>query len=466
MAEPFDSAIYLEDASNVIQTAYMSEFTEEYPKRFGSFTNKMIKPYKEIAATDGIVMQYELGPADSVRTDTSPLGAFPSPQVLQAGQLRLRFNRNNAATNDFTNVKASVQFDLYTIENKGEGVIVDIAQRVYNSINDDYNEKMAILRQVHRSGQIALVNGTAKKNDSWYLSGASASATNTAGLRCAIDTGSISAFRNNVRVDFINPSTGAVRAGNVRVTSTNVTDLSVGVEFVTSGPTGTISTGDLSTVADNDIIVFSGTYNKGYYGFGAWFGRPTSSDSFIGGVNRSTSSYHWMLPISTREGSSAAKITRSMFDELMVAMGFISEDPQNGLACVADPTIVNTIRQELGEQSFIQIPEGDSRLERFANFGSVGLNYQHATCGVIKIAADPLMVPNTVRFISSDTWKAVFVNHKGLRPVMEAGKHWYRMNESTPNTGKSLIYKADWFGDQVDFCMAPWKNGQMLNVTA
>lgn len=467
MAEPLDAAVFLEDVSAIFQTQYMDEWPEEFPARFGSITNKMVKPYMEIAATDGITMQYKYGHADSVRTDTNPLGDMAAPAKFSAGSIRLRFNRQTPSSNDFTHFSASCQFDIYSIENMMKGTIANAVKEVYDQVIPDYNEKLANLRNASRTGQLALVNGAPKKNDHRLYASATASATNAAGIKVKVDNGSIASFRNNVRVDFINPTTGVVNAGNVRITDHNTAELSFGAEFITSGITGELSTGNLANVADNDIIVYSGTYGKGYYGFKTWFTVPASSgDSFIGGVDRNASGYRWMVPVTTRESDSSAKINSSHFDDLAIAMGFLGEDPQLGMSFVSDPTIHTALRRELGEDSFREIPLDDSRLERFMNFGSIGLNYQHPTFGLVKIMADPLVTPNTLRVIATNTWKAVFVNHRGLRKVTENGAHWYRMNQSTPNSGKGLIMKADWFGDQTDWCMQPWKNGQIVNISA
>lgn len=466
MAEPLDSAVFLEDVSEIFQTQYMDGWTEEFPGRFGSITNKMVKPHMEIASTDGITMQFKHGHADSVRTDTNPLGDMASPSVSEGGSLRIRFSRTTPSANDFTHVTAACQFDVYTLENKKKGTIVDIVKDVYDQIIPDYNEKLANLRNAPRTGRLALVNTTPKENDNRLFANATATADNTDGLLMKIDNGSIASFRRNIRIDFINPTTGVVNAGNIRVVKTNTALLEVGCEYVTTGPAGHRSTGDLANVADNDIIVYSGTYNKGMYGFASWFGIPTTGESFVGGVDRFTSEYHFMVPQSTREGSSAEKIQAAHFDDLAIAMGFLSEDPMLGMAFVTDPTLHTALRRELGEDSFREIPVDDDRMKRFMNFGSIGLNYQHPTFGLVKIMADPLINPGTLRAIATETWKTVFVNHRGLKPVTEGGSHWYRMQQGTPNTGKGLIYKADWFGDQMDFCTQPWKNGQVLNLSA
>lgn len=474
MAEPFDSAVYLEDVSAIIQTQYFREFTEETPGYFGSITNKLFKPDMEEITGDGKTMQVMVGRADTVRTQLNPIGDIASPDVFGANTLRVRFTRVNPtrANHDFTQVSASVQFDDLTIRNMSKGTIVDAADYTYNSVMKQYDERLAMLRHAGADCVIALVNGTGKKNDSYYYDGCSATPTNDAGIRLKIDNGSIAAFQPGTRWDFINPSNGQVVAGNVRVPDgdlPNPADMSVGFQFISSSAStlpARVSTGNVANIADNYYIVPSGSYNAGMYSLGAYFSAPTASESFIGGVDRTAAAYRWMIPTRMRQGSSAAKVTKSMFNDLAIAMGFREEDGQSAMVFMTGPSIHQSLRDEIGEDAFIQIPVGDDRAKRFMNFGSVGLNYQHGHFGVVKIAQDPLCPDNCVRVIDPETWKALFYGFRGLQPIRENGSHWYRLNAPTPNTGKSLIYKADWYGNQTDWCTKPWRNGIILNLTA
>lgn len=466
MAEPNDAAVMLQDASEIVQEQYFDKYEEQYQDRFGSTTNKCFMPDPDVVTGDGKSMQYEVGPADTVRFQQNPLGDIASPQRIDPGRIKVRWNQQNYASgHDFTQVSARCQFDIYTIENGGAGTIVDLADRIYNSVQGDYDEKLAIMRHAGRTGQLALVNGTPKQNDRETYSAATATASNTAGMRIIVDNGSIAVFRPNARYDFINPSTGAVNAGNVRCTDIpNFDELSVGFEFMSTGITGEISTGNLANVSDNDIIVFSGTYNAGIYSFGAYFSAPSAGESFICGVDRTDAGYRWMIPQRISGGS--GKITKALFDRMAIAMGFFGENPDMPVVWLSDPTQVQALRNEITEAAFIQFPVGDDRAKRFANFGSIGLNYQHPTYGTVKIMADPLANPTEFKVITNSTWKTLSYGWKGLKNLPGDRGHWYRLSQNTPNTGRGLIMAADWVGNICDWCTKPWKNGVIHTLAA
>jgi len=459
MAEPLDSAVFLEDATAIVQQQYFGKYEEQYADRFGSVTNKLFTPESEAISGDGKTMQFELGPADSVRFQIDPLGNIANPQNLEAGTLKVRWNRTNTALHDFTLATARVQFDIYTIENHARGTIVDLADRIYRSVQDDFDEKLAIMRHAGRTAQLCLVDGTPRQNDRETWADAAATPTNTTGMRVKIDTGSIATIRPNGRYDFIRPATGAVIAGNVRCTDIpNFTEKSAGFEFITSGLTGELSTGNLANVADNDIVVFSGTYNQGIWSFGAYFSAPSAGETFIGGMDRTDAGNRWA--ITQRLDAASARINKSHFNDMAIAMGFLSEKRRAGTVWMSDPTQHQRLREELGEESFIQLPIGDDRAERFMNFGSVGLNYQHGTFGTVKIVSDGLARQDRILILQNDTWKALYYGWKGLRALpADGGGHWYRMNQGTPNTGRGLIKCADWAGNCCDWCTRPWQNG-------
>lgn len=463
MAEPQDAAIMLQDASEIVQEEYMAKYDEQYQDRFGSVTNKCFSPEPETVGGDGLNMQYEVGPADTVRTQVNPLGDITYGQNISPGKVKVRWNQSNPTLHDFIQVSARCQFDIYTIENKSVNTIVNLSERIYNSIQPDFDEKLAVLRNSDRTAQIALVDGTPRQNDSEAWSSATATPTNLTGMRLKIDSGSIAVIRPGGRYDFIRPATGAVIAGNIQCTDVpNFDEKSAGFQFNSTGPTGELSTGALGSVADNDIIVYSGMYNAGLYSFGAYFGAPTTA-AFICGANRKSAGYRWMIPQRIDAGSN--KISKALFNRMAIAMGFISENPNLPVAIKSDPTQHQAIRDELGEEAFIEFPTGDSRAARFMNFGTMGLNYQHPTFGTVKILADPLSLPTRIEFIVGGTWKTLSYGWKGLKILPgDGGGHWYRMNQATPNTGRGLIMAADWVGNVADFGTQPWKNGCVFGL--
>jgi hypothetical protein len=462
-AEPYDSAWLLEDVSNIIQQQYFPEFTEEAPGRFGSVVNKYFKPSMDSITGDGKTMQVEIAPGDTVRFGTDPLGAFAQPDVFQAGVLKVRFNKATPSGNDFSHISASCQTNDIDLEVAGRGSIIDFVERMFKQVMPEYDEKLAIHRHLARSCQVGTVNGTVKQNNTYYYADASATASNANGARFQVSNGSISYFRAGTRIDIYNGAT--LVAGNVAVTDSNPADLSVGVQFVSGSNPVRNSTGDLANVATGYSIYYTGEKNAGMYSLGAYFSSPTTSDSFIGGVNRTDKSNRWLIPVTTRAGQTSATLTKSMIDDLAVAMGYRDEDEQ-GVVITTSPDLHQKIRNEYTEAAFLNIPDGDNRTKRFANFGTLGLNYQHPVFGLVKVMSDVLHTPNTVRVIVPETWRSLYYGFRGLKMMPGTKGGWYRVTETTPNTGLSKIWKCDWYALQTDWCSQPWKNGQILNVSA
>lgn len=474
MAEPIDSAIILEDVSaGIAQTQYFDDFVEQVPDQLQEDTNRLFKPALQEITGTGKVMQMKLARSDSARAGNDPLGPFAAPDVFEPATLTVRFNKSDLTANDFTTISCSCQTDDIDIREKGKGSIVDFVEEMVGEIDGNYDEKLAILRHLPKTAVMALVNGTPKQNDKHYFLDATATASNTAGLRVPVDTGSIGAFARGKRVAFLNPTTFAARVSNVRVTDVNYADLSIGVEFVTGSSivarNSVNGTGTLGTVVDNDLIVASnanGTneYGSGLYSMGAYFGRPTAGESFLGGVDRTTSSKRYLLPVATREGVTATRIQKSHFNDLAIAMGWRENKKVAGVF-MSDPQIHQTMRDDIGEDAFIPIPPDDARMARFANFGNIGLNYQHPTFGLVKIMACKLCPPNTVRFIVPEHWRQLFYGFRGLQAMPGEIGNWKRLPEAAPNSGFGKIYKMDFYALTTDFCSMPWTNGEILNVT-
>lgn len=474
MAEPIDSAVILQDVLNVHQEMYMKNYVEQYA-RSGQVVNKYFSPASEIASGDGVTAQNEHGPSDSVRVSTDPLGALSSPGVFNPVNVKIRFNQQTPSSSDFTRYSGSAQVTDIDIENAGRGSIVDLVQRLHNQVVPDYEEKRAVLRHQPRTALLCAVNGTPKQANRRIFSLCTATATNATGMRIQISGGSPAYFKQNWRYDFYSSDGTTLHAGNVVCSSMpNTGDTggpSIGFAFTSAG-TGVqpsaVSTGSLGSVATGDLVYISGTKDQGPYSLGSYFATPAATgDSFIGGVNRESPTYHWMVPRQTREdASSNARITKSMFNDLQIAMNF-NDEAGFGVSITSDLTLHQAMRDEIGEPSFIQLPIDDSRMKRFAQFGIVGLIYQSPAFGVVQIVADPLHPANEIRVISTNEWKTYFYGFKGLKRMPgDTGGGWYRMNDVAPNTGRGLVYKCDWYSLECDWHPRPWRNGRITHVSA
>lgn len=465
MAEPLDSATTLELVSGVIQLDYWDTFEEQYPRAKGKTTNALFKPLGELIGGDGKIMQCEIAPGDTVRFNNDPLGDFADPDAFREATVKFRYSQETLSSNDFSEVSCSAQVDDVTLSNGDRGAIVDVAERVYQQLVPGYMRSLAMHRHLGRTARLALVNGTAKQNDKQYFAGCTAGPTNALGARVPVDTGSIAYFIPGMRLDFYT-SGGTFHAGNIQVTDVNYADLSIGLAYVSSGLPARLSTGDLANVADNDEIFMSGERNKGMYSFGAYMTRPTTGDSFIGGRDRTSATYRFLNPMATREGETNRTIRLSDFDDFAIATQF-SEDDEKAAVWMCDPSMHQAVRNIIGEDAFIQIPETDSRIKRFGNFGSIGLNYQHPAFGLVKIIADNFAVPNTVRVLVPETWRMLNYGWKGLKFMGGANggaNGWYRVPTSN-GTGLTKVWKVDAYALVGDWCFRPWENGQILAVT-
>lgn len=470
MAEPRDSASFLEDVSDIAQTQYFPNFDDQTGARLSMVTNKLFKPDSQEVTGTGKVFQVEAKTADNVRFSTDPM-AQASPDMFQPKQMTVRFNKDDPTLSDFSSVDAAFRTTDIDIKEAGKGSIVDFVERMYKNIMPQFEYSLAVHRHLGRTARVALVNGTPVTNAAKNYVSTAGAGSNTVGIRFPVDNGSIAAIRPGHRLDIYNGTTGVITAGNVEVTDVNVADRSIGVKYNSAGfiatRTSTGGAGALAAVADNDVIYYSGEKNKGMYSFGAYLTLPAAfGDSFIGGKDRQDKDFRWLNPTTTREAeTSNARLTQSMFNDLAIAMGFIDEE--HGVVCMSDPTLHQAIRDAVGEDSFINIPTSDSRMERFANFGSVGLNYQHGQFGLVKVVSDPLAMPNRVSFFTPETWRTLFYAWKGLRVLAGDGPGgWYRMTSETPGAGKSKYWQVDWQALCMDFCFQPWKNGQIYAVSA
>lgn len=465
-----------DDVSAVFQEQYFPDFLEQWVSYFGKVTNRIFKPTDLDVVSDGINFQYELGPSDTARSSTSILGSFASPQQFNPGSFKIRFSQTGAC--DFVRVSASAQVTDLDMVNGAKGRAVDIVQRVVKQIIPGYDEHLAMLRNLPKSGQICSIATTpgVKKNDARTLGAASSSPTNAAGLRFGISGASRAFFRPNKRIDFV--VGGVVVAGNILVTDVNLADPhsagygSVGCSFVSSGVAGQASTGDLSLVTSAATVYHSGEYNAGMYSMGAFFTSPTAGESFIGGIDRTTSNYRFMVPVTTREYDSAgnaitanATINQSHFTDLANSMNYTDEEGVGGLF-VGSPETCRKLQNDIFQASIINVPTDSTKAARFGHFGMSGVLFQDPTFGTTQIVADPLINPNRIRFIVPKTWMQLNWGWKGLRSLPGDKGAWYRLNDPTPNIGRSIVYKSDWYALHCDMCSQPWRNGEIRAITA
>lgn len=461
----------------LIVQMYNKKFLPQWG-RYGSEFNRIFNIGREesVIGGDGINVKCYIAPPDTARMSNDVHGDVGIGDYITAQEIKIRFNERTPSSNDFTRFSIPVTTTQYQYDNVGTGTIVDMVKEMTAQVVNNFDEHLAVGRHIPRSGRLAQVSGTPKLNNSTTYAGASGTATNAGGARFKITGGSLALIRVGTRLSFYQTGTSTLRAGNVVVTDVNPSDESIGVVFnaTLSGPTPPItnarlSSGDLATVANTDDIYFAGAYNQGMFGPAAWASKAVASESFIGGVDRTTAPYRFMNFTRIEATSSGTtKIMASHFDDVGDAMSqsAIGEDDNSGVVAAMHHKLATVLRRDVGEAAFAITPDDERVKQRFANFGMSGANYQHPRFGVIKLIADPLMNPNEVYFLNSRTWMTYFWRHRGIYLPLGSNEGWYRIPSATAGAALSLVLQCDFLAMAQDFCTAPAKNAVLANVAA
>ena len=80
---------------------------------------------------------------------------------------------------------------------------------------------------------------------------------------------------------------------------------------------------------------------------------------------------------------------------------------------------------------------------------------------------DILAVPNTLRIVVPDDWLELTAGGEGLQmmPGTIAGI-WKQMVSTTPGNGDSMFFQCQGLATMCDMCLRPFRQVQILNVTA
>lgn len=466
MAEPADSAqTVLSDVSSLIKRVYRPGYIEAADRQTGSTINSIVRPSKtRKVGGDGLYVKMGTKRFGGVRASASSLAALPDPGSIDAKELQFRYAEGSAEaaasrTNDFTRFAGTARVSINELRkvHTGQNSPIDLAEELVKEMTEDYNQKLATYRVLDNTGQLALVNGDLIDGaDEHYYNGSTYSASATE-VRFQIDNGSIGAFYPGMEI-FIDAGGGTdIRA---IVDDVNPGDNSLGV---TARSGGTLSNFGASASAFDNAIIYIGDAAGVYMnGPGAWFQRPATGDSFIGGVDRQSKDWRHLIPKATREGQSSTPITLAHFDDLAQVLQF-TNDGTLTVDMFMDLAMLNQVRKVVGNEALTNVSamqEGNRR------FGTTGLFYQHPQFGEIQFKADSLAPPGTIWAMVQEDWEGLFVDDGQFSFIEnEGGSMWYRPTE-TSSTVRSLYYQTDTIMlGAADVCLRGWRQGAILNVT-
>ena len=463
MAQPFDwSATLLTSLSDAIRQIYMPGFPEQ-TWRFGRTFNRIFQPSARKINGDGINIQVMDRLQYGAQFSRSINGAFPQPESFSADYYKVTLSETDAS-NDFSSIKVSgrvTYLDLVRAKDD-TAAAVQVAEKIYTQMRDDFQESLAIHRQIPQTAQVGTVStDTPKQNDASLYADCSATPAASTGVRFKLTNSAIAYFQPGRKLSVY--SSAGVYRGDIIVTDYNPVDLSVGAYLLDANGNQDTATSPLNKVQASDKLYFRGEYNKGMKSVGEWFTDPSSGDSFFG-KDRTNPLNRYLIPTKVKI-STARPFTKTDLDTLAVALGYVREAESAGVL-VMQPNLEQAFRNEVGEDIVYNYPKEGPGGEMLAKYGFLGSVYVHPQLGVCRVMADPLAAYNTVRYLKLDSWETLYAIENGLTfvPAGDGFGFWYRMSSGTPGDAKSLSYQCDALSLLCDITDTPRLQGQISNV--
>ena len=455
-----DATLTLQDVSLVVREQYDKKYYIQ-TQRMGGATLQMLKYETLKFGSDGKTFQSETERYDTFRGDTNSISDFSAPGQFTPRNLKVRWNENTPSSNDFLKISGSGQLTEYAVNgaNNDDLAIVSLSNKIAKDMAEDHAEKRAWYMSVPRSAKLLLNNGTRKNNDSNLFASCTTYTTGSTTMRAQVDGGSLAFIKEGVSYDFYT-SAGVLHFSGARCTDVNLGDSSAAFTRNNSD-----STANFDSIADNDVIYLSGSRNKGMWSPEAWFSAATAGESFIGGVDRTTSSYQWLNTI-TKSAGTSRQIRLTDFGDLCTAIGYY-KDGERILVATSTPEITETLRRLIGDAAFVPWTQvGEKTQKRYASFGMLGLNYQHPVVGMMVIASDVMAPQDKVRLFEPETWRSLQYGKAGLTFMNGDNGIWTRQQSTVAGNGGSMIYRAEAYSNEATFCTIPKKNAQLTDVTA
>ena len=462
----------LSDLDSVIFETYFPAYIDAVERHTGSVINRIVRPSKtRRVGGNGIRIKMGTRRFGGARASADVLSNLPSPGELDGQELHVRFAEGSAETganrtNDFTRIAARARIsinEINKIHRKGTDAIVDVAERIVMQMTEEIDDASAIYRMLGTDGVVALVNGNLINGaDTHYYTGSSYTAGSAAGqdVRFKVDNGSIAAFQPGR--DFVVTTSAGANAVRFRVQSVNYADKSIRVTSLSGGDVDHF--GASASAYDNGTIFFGDTADVFMYGPGAWLGRPSAGETFIGGVDRTDAGWQHLIPVATNEGQSSTTISASDFDTAALAAHFRNNSNLN-MVFFSDIEMHQTIRNEIGNDALVQMgPKGN----RDFVFGTKSVGYVHPQFGEVRFESDALAKPGTAWFMVAEDWEALYVGDGKVSFLPgDNGTNWYRMNEADDSASRGLFFQTEsWVEGLCDVCLMPERQVTILNRTA
>jgi hypothetical protein len=412
---------------------------------------------------EGLNMHFHTGMTSSVRAGGSPNADIEGQEEVDIARVAVRFSETDPTASDFTRLTGSAKFSDLDLTKAIEGPnreasVFSMVDGLNRQLNAGFPGKLAEMRLSPSTGKIGEISGviTITTTSPYYSAGAGApTSVSTAHIKLS-DNYSISYFARGRKIDIFD-SAGANKR-TVIVTSRTTGDNSF-----------TVRTADglnFATAAYSGGAIYDSTEQGiGMKGPASFYVIPASGDSYIGGKDRTSVDFRWMLPTTYRAvASGTTTISRVHLEETGNLMDFAMEENESYTAYMGTK-IYNRLRADIGQEGLVYSQDKESP---FPVFGNKAVGFVHPKLGTVELMADPKRLNDSVWLHNRSTWKTYAYGRSGIRflPGNVQGI-FSRIDSTTPGSGPSLFYtvQAIMLG-VADVCHMPYKNGLIANLSA
>lgn len=424
--------------------------------------NRLFMPSSDLAMREngGLNQQMITRRARAARNSSNPLLDTPKGDSSSSDKIKIRWDTNNPANNDFVSIEATVTLPIFERMFSGNEGIVNILEDSQRTIFETIDYRTAVLMHSDRSGLIWSSTDSLFKaafNSSTY-SGASAWSNGATIGSIQITSGlGIGVAREGVLIDIYDGST--LVASNLRITQTRIPEDAF--EFEVTSDSNVSVLDDIDSISGAVSIYFAQSKGEGFKAsLGELFKTSYANDNWFDARDRNSSGNGHFIPQRTRVGAAQLPLTKRMLDDILQAIGIRTNYQQTtDPVFVAGIKAMDNLRQDVGE-AVITHQSADSQSGDYT-VGELALGYIHPTMGRrLALLGDNYANENVAYVIHPDDTKKYYAEQRGPMTTSD----WKQRAATTAGSGWSKFYDMSVQENSTPFMNSILRSGAVFNI--
>lgn len=464
MAYSADTITLLSEIENALREYYKDGLTGE-EHRFGSVFRGLFRPASVTFSGKECYWQVKSKLSRPTRSDRVGNVAGATPRAFGVEKLKAVFDDETAGNNDFSVTRATAQVSLYDVERAASDprqYVVNVLPELITDLEGDYEEHMAVTRNLPASGLVGTISNTPKKNNHFTYADAADTPNGTSGVRFILTDGQIAILQKGTIVA-VHAAGNASAKFHAIVTDINPSDRSIGLNGFNTTTEREDTSVDISGAAATDEIYLEGMRNQGRISIPEWFADPTASESFFT-KDRTLPNNQYLRP-TKRTNASLEAFNMGHFNAMGVDLAHImprGEVPR-GYMNHTTPELVQAIINVVDSKIYVSRPNDTQAANQAAlGFRDLPMLY-HQHLGDVMVYGDPLAQINKMRLLQTQDWETIV--YRGWAPLPRASATGSFYSVVNTSTGRgTLEFAQDWHEVSLDICRFPRRQLEIGNV--